>query len=197
MKARKHGEQWLITYRCPGIKKAFNELFATQAEANVRIAEIQLAREQGTLKPPVSYLLAGASDKTPVHKKSVTVADLMDKYVNLHSLSRWSEHTLSNNQHRIRDYILPYIGEVPLYCLTTAGLEEYYQLLATKPAVKMAGREKEGKTISLSVIEKVHALMRSALNQAIRWGMMPGPNPAMTVELPKRQVKPRETWPDA
>lgn len=77
MKARKHGKQRLITYRCPGIKKAFNELFATQAEANVRIAEILLARERGMLKPPVSYLLAGASDKAPLHKKSVTVAVLL------------------------------------------------------------------------------------------------------------------------
>ena len=38
--------------------------------------------------------------------------------------------------------------------------------------------------------------MRSALNQAIRWGLITGPNPTMTVELPKRQAKPRETWTD-
>ncbi len=49
----------------------------------------------------------------------------------------------------------------------------------------MKGHKDEGKLISPSVIEKVHALIRSALNQALRWDYLRGANPALAVELPK------------
>ncbi|MDO4175123.1 MAG: site-specific integrase [Eubacteriales bacterium] len=124
----------------------------------------------------------------------MTVAQLMEEYVTLHGLNHWSAGTLSANQHRINDYIIPYIGKVPIKTLTTHRLEQFYRKLLTKPAVKCKGHEQTNKMISPAVVEKIHDIIRSALNQAIRWDYLKGPNPAMTVELPKYRKNKREAW---
>lgn len=61
----------------------------------------------------------------------------------------------------------------------------------------MKGREDENNTISPSVVKKVHAIIRSALNQAIRWDYLRGANPALVVELPSYKKGQRAAWDDA
>lgn len=192
MKAVKHGNRYRIHYRCPGYPKLIVESFETLEEANLRIAEVELAKKRGTLLPPAEK--TDPDGNTAVTRETMTVAQLMEEYVNLYGLSRWSEGTLSCNQHRINNYILPYIGHLPIKSLTTHQLENFYRRLLSEPAVKLKGREHENRTISPSVIEKVNALIRSALNQAIRWNYLQGNNPANQVMLPKYKREQRPAW---
>lgn len=192
MKPKKHGAKYQITYRCPNYPKIINESFDSEEEAYLRIAQINLEKKRGTLMPP-AYLIDPEKNHD-LYRETITVAQLMSEYVSLYGLAHWSEGTLSCNQHRINDYIIPYIGDVPIKTLTTHKLEQFYRKLHTEPAVKLKGREHEVRTISYSVIEKVHALIRSALNQAIRWDYLRGGNPAMAVELPRQKTRPRDVW---
>ncbi len=192
MKATKYGRRYQITYRCPNYPKLINEYFDSEEEANLRIAQIQLEKKRGTLTPPAHLL--DPDKHHDLYRENITVAQLMEEYVNLYGLNHWAERTLSCNRHRIQDYIIPYIGDVPIKSLTTHRLEQFYQKLHTEPAVKLKGREHENNTISFSVIEKVHALIRSALNQAIRWDYLRGSNPAMAVELSLHKSQPRDVW---
>lgn len=192
MKVTQHGNKYRIDYRCPNYPKLIHESFDSKEEAELRLAQIQLEKKWGTLLPParlvdpaVDHALAG---------QTMTVAQLMQEYINLYGLSHWSEGTLSCNLHRIHDYILPYLGDIPIRALTTHRLEQFYRQLQNEPAVKTKGHEHEKKNISPSVIEKVHAILRSALNQAIRWDYLKGSNSAMAVELPKYQKGRREAW---
>lgn len=192
MKPTKIGNLYQITYRCPNYPKLINERFPTIEEANLRIAQIELERKRGTLLPPAELV---DPDNTPeLYRETITVKQLMEEYVTLYGLSHWGESTLSCNRHRINDYIIPYIGNLPVKSLTTHRLELFYRQLQNEPAVKIKGRENEEKTISPSVIEKVHAILHSALNQAIRWDYLQGGNPAMTVELPRHRKNKREAW---
>lgn len=194
MKAIKHGKRYQVTYRCPHFSKPISEYFDSKEEANLRIAQIQLEKKQGTLTPP-SHLVDPDKDHR-LARETMTVKQLMHEYVTLYGLNHWSEGTLSCNQHRIDDYIIPYIGEWRIKTITTHMLEQFYRELQTKPAVKIKGRENENNFISFSVIEKVHAILRSALNQAIRWDYLRGANPAMAVELPRYKTQKREAWTD-
>ena len=117
----------------------------------------------------------------------MTVAQLLEEYIQLHALHHWSVGTLRENQQRIDDYIVPYIGDQKIKDLTTHGLESFYQMLLTVPAVKLKGRESEDRTVSPYVVSKCHTILRSALNQALRWDYLRGNNPAMAVELPKNK----------
>lgn len=193
MKAQKCGKKYRIEYRHPDIKNPIHESFDTEEEANLRIAQIELDKKLGTFTPPQKYI--DGNSPASLLRETMTVAQLMEEYVNRYGLLHWSSGTLSCNRHRIEDYIIPYIGDTKIKDLTTHSLEVYYQGLLTKPAVEMKGRESEGRTVSISVVEKCHAIIRSALNQALRWDYLRGTNPAMAVELPKdKKAKKREVW---
>ncbi len=194
MKSYKIGNQWRVTYRCPGYPKIINESFSTEEEANLRCAQIDLEKKRGTLQPPAN-LLDPDCDLT-LYRNVVTVEMLMEEYINSYGIEHWSVNTLSCNRHRIEDYIIPYLGDVLLKDLTTHRLERFYRELQEMPAVKMKGHEHEEKPVSFEVIKKVHALLRNALNQAIRWDYLQGANPALAVELPKHKKQKQPTWTD-
>ena len=133
MKATLHGRKYRITYRCPGYGKPIHESFDSLEEANLRLAQIEIDRNAGTLRPPGH--IPGTDQISEHLRQTITVRELMDKYVALYGLNNWSENTLSCNTHRINDYIKPYLGDVPIKSLTTLGLEHFYQWLMTQPAV--------------------------------------------------------------
>lgn len=77
--------------------------------------------------------------------------------------------------------------------LTTHDLDVFYDSLQDKPAVILKGHKNTNATVSLSVIEKTHVLLRSALNQAVIWEYIPN-NPANRVTLPKYRPQTRAVW---
>ena len=189
MKARKKGHQYEIVYRCPGYKKPFYERFATMEEANLRIAQIELDKSRGELRPPKELLLKAAIPKATL----VTVRQLMDEFVQHYGLNHWGESYLSDNLHRIEHYINPYIGDVLLTELTPHDLDIFYDELQDKPAIILKGHTKTDARISPSVIQRIHVLLRSALNTAVRWGYIPT-NPAEHVTPPEYHKKERLVW---
>ena len=117
----------------------------------------------------------------------------MDEYVQVYGLNHWGDSFLSSSKHRIEHYIKPYLGNVAIKDLTTHDLDLFYDSLQDKPAIVLKGHKKRDATISLSVIEKVHALLRSALNQAVKWEYI-STNPAERVTLPKYRSATRDVW---
>jgi len=126
-------------------------------------------------------------------KKFITVGELLDEYVQLYGLRHWGDSYPSYSRHRIEHYIKPYIGSVLLCDLTAHTLDRFYNSLQDKPAVILKGHKVTGKTISPHVIKKIHALLKSALNQTITWGYIQT-NPAANITLPKAKSQPREVW---
>lgn len=190
MIARKKGKNWEICYRCPGHPKPFYERFPTLEEANVRIAEIERDKARGTLRPPLKSAIGKGQE--PTGSRGICVADLMDEFVSLYGLNHWSVSTLSCAQHRIDHYIKPFIGQVYVQDITTHFLDRFYNDLLSKPAIVQKGHKKKG-TVAPSVIQKVHDLIRNALNQAVTWGYIPS-NPAMNCSPPTYKSEAREVW---
>ncbi len=189
MKPRKKGQQWEISYRCPGYSKPISERFTSFEAAKLRIAEIEYEKSIGKLRPPQAAICKSEG----MQKKFITVGELMDEYVQLYGLNHWGDSFLSYSRHRIEHYIKPYLGTVLVTDLTTHVLDRFYDSLQDKPAVILKGHKDTNKTISLQVIEKVHALLRSALNQAVTWGYITT-NPALNVTLPKYKPQSRAVW---
>ena len=185
MKPRKKGQQYEICYRCPGYEKPIYERFPTKEAANVRCAEIELLRSRGELRPPKRV------EKTKPNY--MTVAQLMDEYVQLYGLNHWGDSYLSYSRHRIEHYIKPFLGDTILQTLTTHDLDVFYSQLQETPAIVLKGHTDTGKTVSTDVIKKVHDLLRSALNQAVAWEYIPS-NPAEKATLPRHKPKRREVW---
>ena len=165
MKPRKKGQQYEISYRCPGYSKPFYERFSSYEEANLRIAQIEYEKSLGVFQPPKPVPIPIRSTR----QKYISVGELMDEYVQVYGLNHWGDSFLSCSKHRIVHYIKPYLGNVAVKDLTTHDLDLFYDSLQDKPAVILKGHKKTDATVSLSVIEKTHALLRSALNQAVKW----------------------------
>lgn len=189
MTPRKKGQKWEITYRCPGYSKPIYERFPSYEAAKLRIAEIEYEKSIGQLRPP-QVSVQGDSNAS---KKFITVGELLDEYVQLYGLRHWGDSYLSYSRHRIEHYIKPYIGSVLLCDLTAHTLDHFYNSLQDKPAVILKGHKVTDKMISPQVIEKIHTLMKSALNQAVTWGYLQT-NPATNITLPKTKSQPREVW---
>ena len=189
MKPRKKGQQWEISYRCPGFSRPIYERFPTFEAAKLRIAEIEYEKSIGQLRPP--KLLP--SQEIQRSKKFLTVAELLDEYVQLYGLNHWGDSYLSYARHRINHYIKLYLGNVLVQDLTTHDLDIFYNNLRDKPAIVLKGHKDAGKTISPQVIEKIHTLLRSALSQAITWGYIQV-NPAQNATLPEYEKTARAVW---
>lgn len=187
MKVRKKGQQYEISYRCPGYDKPVYERFQTMEDASIRCAEIELARKRGDLRPPKKAEKPRAT--------LLTVSELMDEYVTLYGLNHWGDSYLSMSRHRIEHYIKPFLGDIALQDLTTHDIDLFYSRLLKTPAIITKGKKDTGKTVSTDVIKKVHDLLRSALNQAVAWEYIPS-NPAEKATVPRHKVKKREVWSD-
>lgn len=101
MKPRKKGQQYEISYRCPGYSKPFYERFSSYEEANLRIAQIEYEKSLGVFQPPKPVPIPIRSTR----QKYITVGELMDEYVQVYGLNHWGDSFLSCSKHRIEHYI--------------------------------------------------------------------------------------------
>lgn len=189
MKPRKKGQQYEICYRCSGYEKPFYERFSTYEEATFRIAQIEFERKTGDFHPP-KPLPKEVERRSP---KVITLGKLLDDYVQIYGLNHWGDSYLSMSLHRIEHYIKPYMGEVAVRDLTTRDLDIFYDSLLEKPSIVLKGHKDLGKKVSPNVIDKIHDLLRSALNQAIVWKYITS-NPANNATPPKHAAKERDVW---
>ncbi len=180
-----------IQYRCPGIQNPVTERFGTLEEANLRIAEVKLAKKRKTLTPPRSWLerhgMAGGRPKV------MTVKLLLEEYVKVYGLNTWSDSTLSGHLTRMEHYIFPYMGDRDIKSITPLDLDAFYDQLQHTPAVVLAGHKDTGKYVGHTVIEKIHSLLRCAFYQAVKWEMLTR-NPVDYATLPRYKTKHREIW---
>ena len=149
----------------------------------LRCAELDLNKKRGTLTPP--------EKKQKIHPP--TVSELLDEYVRIYGTAHWGDSYYSMTVHRINDYIKPAIGNLLVRDLTPRRLDQLYSDMLLTPAVVLPGHKDTTKTISYAVVEKCHCTLRSALNQAVRWGYIQA-NPALVAQVPRAPVRRREVW---
>ena len=183
MKPVKRWNRYEIVYRIKGYKKLFSERFDTEEEANIRIAEISLLKKKGMLRPPTRVQT----------NRYITVSEFLDEYVARHGANQWGDSYYSVSLHRINDYVKPFIGDLHLRDVTTLDIDDYYDKLSQAPAVRLPGHKDQEKKVSVSVIEKVHSLLRSAFSKAIKWGYIVT-NPVTDATVPSAPTKRRQVW---
>ena len=149
MKPTKRGKRWEIAYRIPGYLRIFHESFATEAEANVRCAEIALAKELGNLEPP-------QQDTKKRRRKLPTLNEFLIEYVNNYGVKRWGDSQYSVCVRQFRLYVNPHpIGSRLITHISTKDIDQFYTDLMKMPAALRKGERDRGKTVGPSVIEKL------------------------------------------
>ena len=105
-------------------------------------------------------------------KDDITFSEFLKHYVKVYGTSKWSMSTYSGKTGLIRNYIDPYIGDKKLSEITTECLSEYYNDLLSVERVPPANQKKTGKCVAPSGVKKIHDVIRSALNQAMKWNYL-------------------------
>lgn len=113
-----------------------------------------------------------------------TVGEFLDDWL-------WGKQALRPSTHasyesHIRLYLVPYLGNLDLEALRPLHIERMFREIAMTD-------DRRGRPLSPASIRRIHATLMSALNTAVRRGMLDR-NPAVTVELPKPPKSRTVTW---
>jgi integrase len=108
--------------------------------------------------------------------QDTTVGDLIRDWLAMAS-RELSPTTARGYDWIVRTYVTPTLGRVPLARLRTAQLDRFYGQLREKGG-------QDGKPLSAATVRQVHAIIRRALQQGVRWGWITT-NPAALASPPK------------
>jgi len=108
--------------------------------------------------------------------QDTTVGDLIRDWLALAN-RELSPTTARGYEWIVKTYITPTLGKVPLARLRTAQLDRFYAQLREKGG-------QDGKPLSAATVRQVHAIVRRALQQGMRWGWITT-NPAALASPPK------------
>ena len=177
----KRGNRYCVIYSYTtkeGLRKQKWESYRTRAEAERRKSEIEYKSQLGEFVIPTCR----------------TLKDLLREYVSIYGKDTWSLSTYSHINSTIANYINPIIGDARLYDINTRFMEVYYQKLQNMPPVANPATGKpSSEYISSATIRKIHQLLRSCFNQAVKWELMEK-NPCTYATVPKHKYKKREIW---
>jgi integrase len=133
---------------------------------------------KGNKKDAEAYLsatLTQISTGTFVEPLKLTVGEYLDKWLTTAAKPRLREQTFDDYSAKLESYVRPRIAAQRLADLRPLDIQTLYS--------KMAERNLSPRTIRYT-----HAILSSALKQAVRWNMLPR-NPCDAVELPRLERK--------
>lgn len=130
-----------------------------------------------------------AKDGTLVLDERQTVAKFLESWLDECARPKVRPNTLRRYRDLVRLHIKPEIGQVPLAKLTAQQVQGF---LNRKFGGAAASKPRKGrpapKGLSARTVQHCHAVLRTALGQALRWGMV-ARNVATLVALPRAPHK--------
>lgn len=103
------------------------------------------------------------------------LSSYLDKWLMNSAKSKLREKTYRSYEGLIRLYIVPQLGDTMISQLTPIQIQKTYNSMTEKG-------------LSARTIRYTHSVLRSALEQAVKWQML-YKNPCKYVDLPKQQLK--------
>lgn len=177
------GKRYYVVYTYEndaGEKKQKWETFPTKEDALRRKTEVEYCKSMDSIIiPPCD-----------------TMNDLLKEYIAVYGKNTWALSTYTSNVKLIQSYIQPYLGQMKLQEITARTLEKYYQkMLKTQAVPKCTDKryQKERPNVSAETVRRIHRLLHSCFEQAVRWDLIPK-NPADYATVPKSTKKQRDIW---
>lgn len=181
-KKRKNGYSYYISYRITdptGVRKQHWYPCKNKKEATFILNDIENAEKVNQLYVhETSITIPGKADN------GITIEQMVNQYVeHCHRQGKWQPSTSRSIKSCIRNYIIPYIGNMPIERVTTRYLQEYYNMLPSQKAAP-GNHRSPPQNITPRMIKEIHKILRPAFALAKKWEQVPS-NPAIDLELPK------------
>ena len=129
---------------------------------------------RGTKKEAAKYLsktLTAMSTGTYIEASTLSVDDYLDRWLQNAAKGRVRERTFDDYSDLLKRYIRPALGNTRLCDLRPLDIQNLYT-------------DMQDSGLSARTVRYAHAVLNSALKQAVKWLML-SQNPAALVELPK------------
>jgi integrase len=117
-----------------------------------------------------------AAERGAMVRTTATVGDLLTEWIEF-AAPDFSPKTEKETRGYIERNLRPALGKVPLGRLKPSDLDKYYRSL-------LIGVGARGGAVAPGTAKRVHGILRSALNQGVRWGWL-GVNPASSTTPPR------------
>ncbi len=133
---------------------------------------------RGNKKDAENYLaatLTNISAGTFVEPAKLTIDEYLDKWLANAARARVRERTFDDYSEKLKRYVRPVIGKLRLGDVRPLDVQLIYTTMADRG-------------LSSRTIRYTHAILASALKQAVRWNML-ARNPCEAVELPRTERK--------
>jgi integrase len=105
-----------------------------------------------------------------------TLGELCERWYEA-SASGWSPTVVAGYRRILDRHVLPAFGSTPLRRLRTSDLDAWYARLRVSGAA-------DGGPLAPNTVQRIHALVRRALNQGVKWGWV-AVNPAIAASPPR------------
>lgn len=171
------GNSCSVVYYVNG--KARWEACTSKETAKKRKVEIEYQQSKGTFVPP----------------SIMTVADLMEQFIDTYGKTKWGYGYYEANVGLINNYILPHIGDWALKNCTTKKMTEYFNKLRETEAVQQPGRKAPPTLVSERNIYEIYGLLHIAFRLAVEWEEI-GKHPLTKSMKPSSTRGTRESWDD-
>lgn len=149
---------------------------------------------KGNKKDAETYLsktLTAMSTGTFVERSPLTVDEYLDRWLQTAAKPRLRAHTFVHYKELLARYVRPAIGKKRLSDLRPFDIQALYSHM-TAPKLKKDDEPQPGIIYGLGLsarsVRYTHAVLSSALKQAVKWLML-AQNPAASVELPRATRK--------
>jgi integrase len=133
---------------------------------------------RGSLRQAQMYLTKRLHERDlcrGVEGVQVTLDEFLDHWLKAAAKPKVREKTYRDYEAMLRRYIRPQIGTKIMALLSPLEIQGAYQQMINR-------------SLSARTIRYVHAVLRSALRQAIRWQLLIG-DPTQGVQLPRQQTR--------
>ena len=123
--------------------------------------------------------------------RDITVKAFLLEFIKKYGEKKWVASTYEGNVGLINNYVIPYLGDMPLRSVRTKTVDDFYDYLMDEAEpVANLGRPKREK-IAPSVIRDIHKVMRCAFNKAIKWDYI-SKNPFDNATVPEYTERERD-----
>lgn len=137
----------------------YKQIKGTKADAQTYLNDILHSKDTGTFVQPVA----------------LTLNEYLAKWLATAARPRVSERTHEGYQYLLNQHVQPELGKQKLSDVRPLHIQKLYS-------------DMQERGLSARTVRYLHAVLSSALKQAVRWGML-ARNPAEMVELPRQARK--------
>lgn len=168
-----------LTQRSPGSWTIWIDL-GKGADGKRRQKTVTVRGGKRAAQNELNRILAELQKGTFVEPSKVSVGEYLERWLVDAARATVANKTYERYEQIIRVSLTPALGHIPLHKLSALDIQSYY-----RKALDEGGR-KDGRPGGLSptTIRQYHAVLRRALGQAVKWGVLVR-NVADSVEVPR------------